>query len=151
MFCKLAFMAFVMLAVSSLSTPAEAAGLLVFGDGSLTPRESQLIQSFIKDIDAPELSDGFDLARVDLNEDAAAEFIVRGRLCEKGAHNHCTYWILAEREGAMISLGQIYARDMSLDNTYTNGVRGLRAYKNHVNDFVYDVYNWNANEQRFEN
>lgn len=146
---KRLILALIMAILPSLPAAAQVAEDLRFSKDA-PPRMAALIDDFLK-TGPEEFQGGYDTASIDLNEDGSPEFILRQTGCVGSSTTLCPYLILAQRAGKIVSLGEVKARKIALGNDYANGVRSLAVFKNHVNDFAYDVYNWNANEQRFTN
>lgn len=125
------------------AVPAGAAEPLGFGGKIGDSSRLALTHYFQRDV-----SDGFLIAPVDLNEDGLDEFVVQEKNCD-AASLSCNFTILSENDGVVHSLGHIKARSLALGNQHSKGVRSLLAYQSTANDFDYTVYLWEPNEGRY--
>ena len=97
----------------------------------------------IEDVLEAHQSSSFKIAHADLNEDGLDEHILSEKNCSLNNH-FCEHIILSESQGKAVILGKVKARNIVLDNSFTNGVRDLLVYNNPKNDYDTSRYGWNA-------
>ncbi len=93
------------------------------------------------------------IAGTDLNEDGINEFIVTTQNCQSQKKSSkkitCPYLIMADKGRSVILLGSIKARSISLANSYSHGVKDIRAYDNELNHFDYNLYTWEPSRSHY--
>lgn len=91
------------------------------------------------------------LAKVDLNEDAIDEYIVKpstGNLCK--TPTFCPHYIIILHKYQPLLIGQFDAEKIIVENDNSYGVRHLRIYDNANNNFTYSTAHWNPFSFQYE-
>lgn len=90
-----------------------------------------------------------EFASLDLNEDGIQEIVLK----EQNCLNPCSYLILGQTFSndffAYSILGEIKAHNLSLANTYTQGIRDIMALGNTYNDFASILYKWDSKASQY--
>jgi len=90
------------------------------------------------------------IAAADLNGDGLDEYITRPAECTHEHKNQCSFSILASaKNNELILIGKLNAREISLGDGYTHGVRNIRSYSNPLNDYEYQLYIWEPSQSRY--
>lgn len=78
-------------------------------------------------------------AQADLNDDGVPEYIAR----EKECADLCGYHVLGRVDTGLVPLGDMRARNVTLDQGATHGVRNLAVFSDPLNDYRAALYRWN--------
>jgi len=90
----------------------------------------------------------FQIGKIDLNHDGENELIFKTTNCRR-PETKCLFIIMAQSELTPAELGKVEAYNLLIDEKTTNGVRNLLSYENPLNDFDYEVYNWDAQSKSY--
>ncbi len=133
-FCVIALIPF---EASAQQTP-------VFG-AAVTYKENQIIQ-FVSQL--PGQNNDYTLAKVDLNDDALDEYIVKPSRCS--IKTMCPHHIVAFKNRQPILLLDIIAYKIKLSDKTTYGILDLIIYNQKHNDFLSKNFGWNPYSYRYE-
>lgn len=88
----------------------------------------------------------YEAASTDLNNDGIKEYIVRSNACE----DVYSYDIFADKQDRLLTLVKIKkARDLTISDHKTEGVRDIITYKDKSNDYRETQYRWDATRSRY--
>ncbi|MEZ5813808.1 MAG: hypothetical protein R3E13_03675 [Alphaproteobacteria bacterium] len=132
------FNTFLFLALLGASASAHAAESLHFN--ATIPRSSFEKIKFYASNALGEDIQNFDIGKTDLNNDGLDEFITRSKNCEKTLK--CRFYIFAETNDSILSLGTFEGKNLLLGNEFRHGIRNLLIFNNPSNDFDYHLYTW---------
>lgn len=122
-----------------VATPAMAGTPLDFKLPS--PSITQSIKAYIF------VTEPFFVAEPDLNEDGINELIAK-HTCK---NKTCVFSIFArEKDGRLLSLGEITARALQLSNTYNGSTRNIEAFQDALNEYSSTEYEWNFTTTKYQ-
>ncbi len=92
--------------------------------------------------------DIYNIAKVDLNSDGLDEHILKRKSCDD-SKALCIHSIIAEKNGELILLSKIMARNIVLANTYSHGIKDILVFKNEINDYNFNIYVWSPSQKMY--
>jgi len=139
----------ILVALSLISSHARAQENPVYSSG-LTDRKDRQIYAFLQEQELFSDVEPIELAKIDLNADALAEYIARPSrpACRKMVF--CPYAIVAFKNKSPILLNRIEAKNLMISAKKTYGIRDLIVYTDPRNDFRAQTFSWNPFSFRFE-
>ena len=94
------------------------------------------------------INSNIEIAPIDLNDDGLNEFVVKDPACALD-HGFCRFYVLAENDAEIISIGYIEAKNLAVDTKNSNGIRNLLAFETPSNDYARTLYVWDAVRSRY--
>ncbi len=88
------------------------------------------------------------IANIDLNSDGIDEYVLKRKSCIDNK-NQCIYSIIAEKDGEIILLSKIRAKNLIIGETSSYGIKDILAFKDKINDYNFDIYMWSATEKKY--
>lgn len=88
-----------------------------------------------------------EIAKSDLNNDYIDEYIIKSTRCTpaKGCH----YMIVADNNGDFIVIGEFSAKNISLSDKQTHGIRDILVYNQGLNDYAHNTLKWDMDHMHY--
>ncbi len=114
---------------------------------SISPSLKYQIDSFLKQIYETDIS-LYNIASTDLNSDGIDEHILKRKSCDT-SQNQCIHSIIAEKDGEIVLLSKIRAKNIIIGETSSYGIKDLLIFKNEINDYNFDIYMWSPSQKMY--
>lgn len=119
---------------------------LSFGD-KVSPSLKYQINTLLGEVYETDIS-LYHIANIDLNNDGIDEHILKRKTCEV-SKNQCIYSIIAEKDGKIILLSKIRAKNLIIGETSSFGIKDILVFKNEINDYNFDIYMWSPSQKMY--
>lgn len=129
---------------------AQATSELTFkpAHDSLGPSLDLSLGAFLKAL-SEKNTDEFLIAKTDLNEDSALEYILKSKECAV-QKKECAYLILAQEKNDKLSLLlSVKAYHLMIGNEKTYGIKNILAFKNPANAYDFSIYMWSPSKKMY--